>query len=159
MSQRRSCRASRPSNDIGFLFDELVRAAVRHIDERPWLQTSDGDAQRSIFVGVCMSIQWYSISDVPFDTFRSRILYAYAHSGLVQRFESRTVQSQRKRPAKNAKKGREARVRARSAPAVAQRAPAQVETVSAYSLYPVYLRPGTFLTNAESRRGASPVAL
>ena len=126
MSQRRS----RPSNAIGLYYDELVRAAARHIDERPWLQTIDGDAQRSIFVGVCMAIQWHSIPDAPFDTFRSRILFAYAHSGLVQLFPSRASENQRIRPARRSRDRRDAHVRARSAPAVAQHAPAKVETVS-----------------------------
>jgi len=140
----------RPTNDIGFCFDELVRAADRHIQERPWLQTSDEDEQRSIFVGVCISIQRYSLVDVPFHTCRSRILHAYAHSaGLVRRFESRTVQSQKQRKGKAAEKGRNARVRTQDAPSVALRAPVTDEAVSPPSGYPVYLRLGRFLTNAE----------
>ena len=96
MSQRRS----RPSNDIGFYYDELVLAAARHIDERPWLQTIDGDLQRSIFVGVCMTIHRYYISDVPFLTFRSRPLHAYAQFGLVMSFPSRTSENERIRTAR-----------------------------------------------------------
>ena len=86
MSQHRS----RPSNASGIYYDGLVRAAAPIIDERPWLQTIDVEDQRSIFVAVCMAIYRYSISDVPFFTFRFRLLHAYAQSGLVMLFTSRT---------------------------------------------------------------------
>ena len=155
MSQHRS----RPSNDIGFYYDELVRAAARHIDERPWLQTIDVEDQRSIFVGVCMAIHRYYRSDVPSLTLRSRLLHAYAQSGLVQLFPSRTSENERIRTARRPRDRRDAHVRARSAPAVAQHAPAGVEAVRASTMYPAYVWPGTFLTNVESRRRARQVHL
>ena len=126
MSQYRS----RPSNASGIYYDGFVRAAARIIDERPWLQTIDGDAQRSIFVGVCMAIHRYYRSGLPFLTLRSRLLHAYAQSGLVQVFSSRTSQNKRIRTARRPRDRRDAHARARCAPVVAQHAPARVEAVS-----------------------------
>ena len=103
-------------------YDKRVRAAAQQIDEHPVLQFADSDAQRFIFVVVCQAIQRPAI-EADFATFRSRVLHAYRHSGLPQRFPSRQSQLQRSRDRRDrpAKTPREAGGRARSAPAAVPR--------------------------------------
>ena len=110
-----------PVNDTGFYYSELALAAARYIDERPWLHVGTFADQRSIFVGVCMSIERWHHRDETFITFRSRVLHAYTKLGLPQRFPSLSdTRRKTKRTAKQDKRDTDASQRAQSHPFVSR---------------------------------------
>ena len=90
--------ASRPFNNIARYYDWLAHEAAEHIDAHPELQSTDNDKQRSIFVAECQAIA-QDMVEFDFATFRARLLRAYHHSGLTQRFPSRQLADPKKNPA------------------------------------------------------------